>query len=541
MNPTKNPQAKTLSLIIIVVLTISPLFMATASSLQLTTTSEYTTNVKTYIKSAQGNMTYIAKPMFPILINQSQILVGENWTIICPLQTGHNYHIYLYGAFIDTSSSAKTDYSVYIYDPQGNLESSHLQSAGLPPHLGTTTDDPLFTPTQSGNYSFVISNNPFGGIGTQQATFMIIENLQCDNWYTAYLEGITDGTPSAHSNWAYEFETNASYVELHIKVPDTLGIYQARLYLMNNAASPSLAGYPLAWEPGLYGNLSTPTGGYNFEPLGYRGVAYANDEFMGQSLSLNYTSPNTGENLYHLVLMGGYGSGNIQLMLKTNFGNSLSPLTIQSRVYPNNSTEIKCTSDSANLDTAQLSYTTNNWATTTTLNMDISNKTCNATIPGQNAGSLVQYQIQALDVLDNNLNTSGNYTVKEPLTLNIISVKDKIQQGTNITINGNLTPSIQNTTIKVQFCNTNSTETLNCTVNDIGNFTATFKPDASGLWAVIATSPETQTSYRCDSEQLMITVTPPPFYVKYSLFIIIGFVGAIAAGGIVYFLKFRNK
>jgi hypothetical protein len=515
--------------------------MATASSQQLTTTSEYKTNVRTYMNSPQGNITYITKPMFPVLINQSQILLGENWTITCPLQTGHSYHIYLYGEFIDSSALAKTDYSVYVFDPQGNLESSHLESAGLPPHLGTTTDDPLFTPTQSGNYSFVISNNPFGGTGAQQATFMIIENLQCDNWYTAYLEGTNDRTPSINSNWAYEFETNASYVELHIKVPDTLDIYQARLYLMNNAGSPSLAGFPLAWEPGLYGNLSTPTGGYNFDPLGYSGVAYANDESMGQSLSLNYTSSNTGENLYHLVLIGGYGSGNIQLMLKTNFGNSLTPLTVPSRVYPSNSTEIKCDSESANLDTAQLSYTTDNWATAATLKMDISNKTCSATIPGQNAGSLVQYQIQALDVLDNSLNSSGNYTVKEPLTLNITSVKNKIQQGGNITINGSLTPSIQDAAVKVQFCSPNSTETVNCTVNDIGNFTATFKPNGSGLWAVIATSPETQTTFRCDSEQLMITVTPPPFYVKYSLFIIIGFVGVIAAGGIVYFLKFRNK
>ena len=39
----------------------------------------------------------------------------------------------------------------------------------------------------------------------------------------------------------------------------------------------------------------------------------------------------------------------------------------------------------------------------------------------------------------------------------------------------------------------------------------------------------------------MITVTPQPLYVKYSLFIIAGFVAAMAAGGVVYFLKFRVK
>ena len=39
----------------------------------------------------------------------------------------------------------------------------------------------------------------------------------------------------------------------------------------------------------------------------------------------------------------------------------------------------------------------------------------------------------------------------------------------------------------------------------------------------------------------MVTVAPPPLYVKYSLFIIAGLVAALAIGGVVYFLKFREK
>ena len=73
--------------------------------------------------------------------------------------------------------------------------------------------------------------------------------------------------------------------------------------------------------------------------------------------------------------------------------------------------------------------------------MDISNQTCNATIPGQPAGTLVQYQINATDILENGLYASGNFTVKEPLTLNITAVKNKIRLGENITINGILTPN----------------------------------------------------------------------------------------------------
>jgi hypothetical protein len=375
---------------------------------------------------------------------------------------------------------------------------------------------------------------------------MIIENLECDTWYTSYVEGTNDSNLSFYTNWAYEFVTNASHVNLYIKVPETLDMYEARLYLMNNASSTanstSLNSFPLPWEPGLYGNLSSSVGGYNFESEGYRGVAYASCEHNGQAMFLNYTSPNNGTKLYQLALIGEYGSGNIQFMLKTDFENeSLTPLTFPSRVYPDNATEIAFTSNETNLDTAQLSYTTDNWTITNTVNMDISNQTCNATIPGQQAGSLVQYQIQAIDVLENSLRASGNYTVKEPLTLNITAVKDKIRLGENITINGVLTPNDDNSKVEVQFSNINSTQTINCTVNSDGTFVATFRPDSSGQWAVSAISPETKTAYSGDSLQIMITVTPPPLYVKYSLFIIAGFVAAMAAGGVVYFLKFRGK
>lgn len=221
--------------------------MGSANSLQLTTTTEYTSNVHVYMNSIQGNCTYVDKPMFPIQFNNSQIPVGGNWTIFCPLQANHNYHIYCYGQWVNTSAQAKTDYDFYVYDPQGGLVSSHTESAGFPPHLGTTTDDPLFTPTQSGNYSFVIKNS-LNSQGAQQATFMIIENLATDQWQTCYLEGREDNNGSIYTSWAYEFVTNASYVQLSVQVPSTLDVYEARLYLMSNANSSTLNGYPLAWD-----------------------------------------------------------------------------------------------------------------------------------------------------------------------------------------------------------------------------------------------------------------------------------------------------
>jgi hypothetical protein len=116
---------------------------------------------------------------------------------------------------------------------------------------------------------------------------------------------------------------------------------------------------------------------------------------------------------------------------------------------------------------------------------------------------LVQYQIEAIDVLKNKLEAAGNYTVKAPSTLNITAVKDKIRLGENITIAGVLTPNDNYSSVEVQFSSINSTQTVDCVVSSNGTFVATFQPDSSGLWAVTATSPETQTSYRCDSQNVL--------------------------------------
>ena len=112
-------------------------------------------------------------------------------------------------------------------------------------------------------------------------------------------------------------------------------------------------------------------------------------------------------------------------MLKDNFENvSLIPSAI--RVFPDTPTELTYTSNGTNLETAQLSYTTNNWTNTNTLNMDISNQTCNATIPGQPAGTIVQYQINATDILENNLFASGNYTVENASLIPLTTIPSRV-------------------------------------------------------------------------------------------------------------------
>jgi hypothetical protein len=511
--------------------------------LQLTTTYDYTNYVHNYINSSNGNITYVDKPFFPLMLNNSQIQIGQNWTIVVPLEANHNYHVYCYGAWVNTSSAAKTDYDIYVFDPQGNLESSHTEAAGFPEHLGTTTDDPFFAPKFSGNYSFVIKNDLRESEGSQQATFMVIENLVTDMWHTVQIEGkSSSGLPSYLTSWAYELMSNASYIELYVKVPNTLDMYEARLYLMNDAKSLSINSYPLPWEPGLYANVTSKIGGYNFESEGSRGVAYASCEYAGQGMFLNYSSINKFTNLYHLVLIGEEGSGEIQFMLKTNFASeTILPIVAPKTVFVGNATEIAYASIANSLERATCFYTVNNWTTQSSISMSISNHTCSAIIPVQKAGSIVQYKIEAIDCLRNVLKTSGNYTVKMASNLDFELINEKIRLGQNITATGFLSPMTNTSRVKLLVFGANYNQTLSCTIMPDGSFEASFKPPNSGNYSITATSPETDVSFGTESLELFFSVAEPALYIKYSIPIIGVLVALSVCGGLIYFFKFRSR
>jgi hypothetical protein len=545
MIPKRLPPKKA-AITILVIVFLSPLLVGHGSSLQLTTTNEYNRYVYTHLdtnSTGGGNYTTLDKPIFPVMINSSQIQIGANWTITCPLQADHNYHVYCYGKWVDTPAEAKTDYDISVYDPQGALESSHTEAAGFPEHLGTTLNDALFTPKQSGNYSFVIKNDARESQDAQAATFMIIEALECNHWYSIHLEGKGANDESRFETCkAYEFVTNNPEATVYVKVPDGLDMYEARLYRMSGAGSPSINAYPLAWEPGLYGDTNGDVGGYMFETEAYRGVSYGGCEKTGQDITLTYDSGSTEATLYHLVLIGEEGAGDVEIMFKTQFEiANLTSRTSLARVFPDVPHEISYASGNTTLEDAQLSYTTDEWSTNTTLSMVITNQTiCNATIPGQKAGTFVQYQVRAQDIMRNILTVEGDYAVKSRATINITTAQETFQVGQNFTVTGTLTPYSDESTVTVQFFTSNSTKIVDCDASN-GTFTATIQLDEAGTWAVSAIGAETSTAYICDCGGLLIEVKEPPLYIKYSTEILISLVVISAVGGALYYFKFRPR
>ena len=107
-----------------------------------------------------GNWTFTRRPATPMMINSSQIPIGTNWTYVYTLTENRTYHVYCIGDWREEGPEPVTDYDIYVYNPLGSLEGYHTETAGLPEHLGTTVEEPFFTPKYSGNYSFVIRNDP---------------------------------------------------------------------------------------------------------------------------------------------------------------------------------------------------------------------------------------------------------------------------------------------------------------------------------------------------------------------------------------------
>jgi len=508
---------------------------------------EYQKYVHTELNAEDlGNITYIEKPMFPVLLNTSQLQIGQNWSIICPLEANHSYHAYCYGEWVNNGSTPKTDYDIYVYNPLGEMEGYHTEAAGLPEHLGTTTEEPFFVPKLSGNYTFTINNDPRESQGDQQATFMIIEDVECNVWHQHYVEG-KDNTsiPILNTSWTFEFATESQHVEVWVRVPETLDMYEARSYLMADSKSKNqtvLNDVPLAWEPGLYGERDNIYGGYNLESREYRGSAYTSCEYYGQDMLLNYTSPNSGEGLYHLVFIGEAGSGTIEFLVKTEFGNAcLKPLNLPSKVYPENDTEIAYVSNSTDLRNATLQYSINNWTNSTSVNMDIlDNRTCMGIVPRQSAGAVVKYKVTANDVLENVLAANGSYPVKSALAINMSVVQKTVTIGENLTVRGNVTPATETLLITIYFSSANGSRQVTCYTRSDGTFTATLKPETLGIWQIQARFDGDSALYESATSSLTGEVVEPSIFVQYSMYIGGGIGAAVIVGAVVYWKKSKG-
>jgi len=468
-----------------------------------------------------GNRTYINKPVYPVKINASQIPIGEYWTFIYPLKKGASYHIYFIGDWI----GSKTDYDVYVYDPTGTLESVHTESAGLQEHLGNTVDDPFFTPKRTGNYYFLILNDPRESQGEDAATLMVIEHLECNRWYEKFIKGKVNFVDVYETTWAYEFASDSERIEVIIDVPDTLDMYEARLYFMANPSrgiGDVLNGYPLAWEPGLYGETDSSGyyGGYNLNDEGFKHEeATASCEFFGQDMLINYTSPFKGETvLYHLVLIGENGKGIVRFMIKTDFEPpSINLQTNVSEVQAGHKTIIKAkVSDQDSLRSVLLYYTDDDWVSSHFVPMvETSEGIYTGTIPAYPEGSKIEYKIVAVDMAGNLAEVSSFYAVKNNTIITFDISKNIIYIGEKIRITGRM--SHGGDIILLNLTSQKRSILDSVSVDMDGSFNYEFMPEDLGNWTVTAIYPGNEAHFGVATEKKSFRVVKIPTSIEFTL------------------------
>ncbi len=461
-----------------------------------------------------GNWTYVNKPVYAVFINDSQIPVGKNWTYVYTLSHSSFYHVYFYGDWIGTL----TDYDIYVYDPSGKLETLHTEAAGLPEHLGTTIAEPFFQPKQSGNYSFLVVNDLKESQGNASATLMLTENVECNRWHEQFLQGKVNFEHAYNTTWAYEFSANSDRVEVWIDVPDTLDMYEARLYVMADPAKNKgsiLNGVPLAWEPGLNGTLDSTRlyGGYNLDDEGYKiPKATASCEHFGQDMLINYTSPLKGDTvLYHLVLIGENGNGTLRFMVKTDFDPpEISVLDPVREVASGNGTTITANvTDQDVLKSVTLDYSVDSWKTATTLQMsNVVNVTYAATIPAQSGGTTVNYRVEASDTAGNSNDTEGSYVVKDVTTLTMSLLSTSIHINEHAVVTGQM--SAGGTLLNLNYSCDGTEDARYIYVSQNGSFTDTFAPTKIGNWTVRAFWRGDGAHFNVTGEALNFTVQKVP-------------------------------
>ncbi len=257
---------------------------------------------------------------------------------------------------------------------------------------------------------------------------------------------------------------------------------------------------------------------------------------------VNYTSSLQGKSLYHLVLVGEEGTGKIEFLVKTEFGNArLKPINPLVQVYPDNETTLTFVSNITDLTSVAFYYSVDDWKNLTVLSMElVDNRTTIAVIPGQPAGTTVKYKAEGVDVLENVLTCNGSYTVKHASQLDITLEAEAVPIGESITVTGLITPPSENVSITLIYTSTNGTfqQTANAIAN--GTFTASFKPPAEVDWQVQAVFEGNNMLYGSSSPFLKFTVEPPSLFSQYSMYIFAGAGAGIALTAIVYVAKRRE-
>ena len=450
------------------------------------------------------------RPFEPQIINEGDIPNrGIFYTPVpkeyrCYLQAGHKYHIFLVGDWISNSTEA-TDYDIEVRNPSNVVVSINTESAGLPEQVANDEKHQFFIPSQSGDYRFLIYNDPKDSYGEEAAVFMIIEHLEMNTRYSTILKG----KPSVGAQYpqgydvGYEFNTSEPKFLLYIEVPDPipdegikgLDMYEARVYPMANPLidegySIQGVGVPFGdflngQEPllGYYGGFNTEIDGFRFPDLRISCEAAGVDmrkEMIQPGVNVSEITTENNNVYYYMALLAEYFEGEVEFYMKTDYSPvNLTIIDPPETGYTGETTLIKVETESVSpIDSMWLEYSTDSWKTKKRVELTEKTDYWLAILPSFNLHDNVQYKIFAEDEIDNKGTFAGSFSVMNKVEIDYGISSNIVLGGQSVLITGKATRPSINLELNIEL--DGNIQKINLQTDGEGSFTYDYKPTKIG-------------------------------------------------------------
>lgn len=446
--------------------------------------------------------------------------IGETWKLDYFLEEGKRYHVFLVGDWICNETEPETDYDINTVYPNG-VSQWNTESAGLPEQVANDKDHQYFIPPLTGTYRFKIINDERDSKNTEGAIFMLLEHIDVNTEYSQDLEGRDDeGQEVLFSGWAYEFDTAAPRIRVFVDVPDSLDMYEARLYMMANPDSG--IGYEI-------NGLGVPTGdlfirfqgqygGFSTSCKGDRNIdAMASCEHSGKDMEFVYDTPNsyndTGVIFYYIVLIAEHNEGTVGFYAQTDFSPPIVTLIEPPEIgYMGEETKIEASvEDDTEIKRVWVEYCVGATKTLSTIECKLRDSTWVGTLPHFN-GDYVEYTVYAEDKFGNTGSTTSEFLVKKKTSIEC-DIADMILVGDEkAEISGRT--SLSSATLTLTLTNRDTNHVYNVKTDENGDFEFIFTPEKTGEWKLQASFEGSETEVSATSDIITFTMESKPTHIS---------------------------
>ncbi len=468
-------------------------------------------------------VTPVYSPVNPYFIDDGDIPIGWTYDLHYNLEAGKKYHVFLVGDWVESNLS-RTDYDIFTYLPSNYNQkyTIHTEASALPEQVANDPPHQYFVPPETGKYRFRIHNDPEDSQGSKAAVFMVIEHIEANKRYSRYLVGRskpTDPYDPEKNSWAYEFSTAAREFQVFVSVPDTLDMYEVRLYPMANPDSG--IGYNMRGVGTPSGDLLSGTvvggyGGYNTKIEGYRAPeGIASCEFSGQDMMIGYSFSGGGNTtkegtpiFYYLVLIAEYDYGEVEFYIKTDFSEpEVTLLKPVDRVYAGERTPVEVSvSHTRPLRNVWIEYTTDGWETKQRVDLEASGDLFVGEMPAIDTVGLLNCTVYAEDELDNVGSESAGFVVKNRAKIRCDVIGGYIEAGDKAKVSG--ITNIADAEILLEFKKGGYRETVRVKTDGEGRYEGEYLPKQLGDWTVQASFEGDEVTFEGQSEPDTFVVQP---------------------------------